>query len=271
MYVVHSAKIKVLLLLLLTTVVAKSVSSWTEEEWERTLGRIPKHHLKTIIPVMMNFNNETSDFSKMHVRNSIANYMGLIFTGFSLLGFAGLLAQIMIVTEAIETLRYTMSCSYKRNIVYLVINTFNDFFKMVVVYSFSFIQMTYVVWPYGSFWCYLLRESRSTLLLILLTFLSRLAMIQDFCFNFSTMVILVIMSNRAAMFRHIGNEPCQEMIEQNYGLPIGYGMFLIIIASVCPVVFYSVFIEYISMENYLGDDFHGIGICVGNLVGNAEG
>ncbi|KFM70648.1 Neuropeptide Y receptor type 2, partial [Stegodyphus mimosarum] len=115
-----------------------------------TLKEIPDRYLGMIIHFLMNFHNDTSEFSRPHLRKSFKkSYLFFIFL-YGMLIAIGFLANIVLIRK-IVTQKPCSIPMYK----YLAFNALNDMLKCAVVLPLALSTTLIQNWVYGSFLCYL--------------------------------------------------------------------------------------------------------------------
>ncbi|KAI1280326.1 hypothetical protein HDE_13660 [Halotydeus destructor] len=223
---------------------------------EKLIRRIPERHLHTIIPIMMSFDNDTQDFSQVHVRSSLRPYITEIIFLFVLMFTGALLTNAWMVLTIVKQMRSQMSKvskSLKATYIYLMINCANDvLLKAIIVLPFSVTILVSLHWTFGSFWCHCF------------------PLVQDVSFYWTSVSYVMLFYNRYKMAMHIGTDTGSslDIFDDNYGFPAFWGSLMALFISVLGVVPYTVYIEFIDMGAYIGKQFDAIGFCVVNLSGN---
>lgn len=201
------------------------------------LKEIPSRYLGMIIHFLMNFHNDTSEFTRPHLRKSFQHcYLFFVFV-YGLLAIAGFGANIMLIHKIIVQRPYNMSM-YK----YLALNALNDMVKCVVVLPLALSTTLFQNWVYGSFFCYLF------------------PMLQDIPFHASMLTFLLIAFDRYRQILYPLKPPVSSFM----------CMISVWVATVFAVLPYAVYTRYLDLELYLGAQFKGTGICAINVEDNIE-
>lgn len=201
------------------------------------LKEIPDRYLGMIIHFLMNFHNDTSEFSHPHLRKSFQySYVFFVFM-YSIIFVSGLGANIMLLHKIYNLRPYNISM-YK----YLACNAINDMIKCVVIMPMALSTTLFQNWVYGSFFCYLF------------------PMLQDIPFHGTMLTFLLI-----------GFDRHRQIV---YPLKPPFSSFLCMVgvwvATVFAVLPYAVYTRYLDLEIYLGAQFKDTGICAINVDDNIE-
>lgn len=201
------------------------------------LKEIPDRYLGMIIHFLMNFHNDTSEFSHPHLRKSFQySYVFFVFM-YSIIFVSGLGVNVMLLHK-IYTLRPYNISMYK----YLACNALNDMIKCLAVMPMALSTTLFQNWVYGSFFCYLF------------------PMLQDIPFHGTMLTFLLIAFDRHRLILYPLKPP----------LSAFFGMLGVLIATIFAVLPYAVYTRYLELEIYLGPQFKDTGICAINVDDNIE-
>lgn len=201
------------------------------------LKEIPDRYLGMIIHFLMNFHNDTSEFTHPHLRTTFQHsYMFFVFV-YIILALFGFGANVMLIHK-ITTLKPFNISMYK----YLAFNALNDIIKCLVVMPLALSTTLFQNWVYGSFLCYFF------------------PMLQDIPFHASLLTFLLIAFDRHRQIQY----PLKPRLS-SFLCMIG-----VWVATVFAVLPYAVYTRFLDLEVYLGAQFKGTGICAINVDENIE-
>ncbi|RWS06682.1 prolactin-releasing peptide receptor-like protein [Dinothrombium tinctorium] len=224
-----------------------------DESMVINMRKIEDRHLKTLIPLLKEFHNETDDFTQYHLRNSLRPYFTVIVSIYVFIFMASSCGNLFMSNHILKT-RNRRSKSQQITFDMLFGNCLNDIIiKDFLVLPFSVIILLTLHWTQGAFSCY--------------TF----PLIQDACFYATSVTFLLIFYNRYKMASKVGLlGNLEEVCNHNFGLSAFWSISLAWFISFIGVLPYTVYIEFIDLSLYLSSDFEGIGFCVVNLDGNIQ-
>ncbi|KAM7296154.1 prolactin-releasing peptide receptor [Ixodes scapularis] len=201
------------------------------------IHRIPDKYLGYIMHFMLKFSNDTSEFNKPQLRKTFRSSYPLFLVLYGSLFVSSLIANVWMVLHFYREKRPRESlCAY------LFANALNDIFKLLVVMPISLVTLFLHNWVLGSFLCF------------------ASPIVQDFPFYLTLLTLVAIACDR---YRYAMN-PLKRRIPP-----------LLCLAGVCLVAGiltlpYAAYTKFIDLEQYLGHQFEGTGICAINLTDNIE-
>ena len=199
----------------------------------------PSQGYISLVLTWMNSNNTTSfDFTQPYIKNSLRYVYPLFMFLHAVVGLAGLVGNLtLIIVMGKRRLYHDQTFFFLGNL------AFSDVIKCTIVLPISLANMLIQNWVFGSFMCFFL------------------PMIQLFPIHASMLTFLMIAIDR---YRLIVN-PFKAR------LPAGLCTIAVWVASICVVLPHAVYIKYVDLAAFLGNDFEGVGICYVNKQDDIEG
>ncbi|CAN8003134.1 unnamed protein product [Ixodes hexagonus] len=209
----------------------------TDSTDDLNIQQIPDKYIGYIMHFMLKFPNDTSEFNKPQLRGTFRASYPLFLVLYGSLFVSSLIANVWMVLHL-----YRQKRPKETVCAYLLANALNDLFKLLVVMPVSLVTLFLHNWVVGSFLCF------------------ASPIVQDFPFYLTLLTFVAIACDR---YRYAMN-PLK--------LPIPP---LLCLAGVCLVAGiltlpYAAYTKFIDLEQYLGHQFEGTGICGINLTENIE-
>ncbi|XP_064466078.1 prolactin-releasing peptide receptor-like isoform X1 [Ornithodoros turicata] len=201
------------------------------------IHRIPDKYIGYIMYFILKFQNDTSEFNKPQLRRIFKLSYPLFLVLYSSLFVTSLISNFWLVFRIYRDRRPKESFY-----IYLFVNALNDIFKLLVVMPVSLVTLFLHSWVFGSFMC------------------SVSPIIQDFPFYLTLLTFVLIACDR---YRFVMN-PLKRRLPPLFCLA---GISIIAGILILP---YAVYTTYIDLQQYLGRQFEGTGICALNLTENIE-
>lgn len=204
---------------------------------ELNIQQIPDKYIGYIMHFMLKFQNDTSEFSRPQLRRTFRSSYPLFLVLYGSLFVSSLIGNCWMVQHIYREKRPRESVC-----VYLFANALNDIFKLLVVMPISLVTLFLHNWVYGSFLCF------------------ASPIVQDFPFYLTLLTFVAIACDR---YRYAMN-PMKRQIPPLLCL-LGVGL----VAGILTLP-YAAYTKFIDLEQYLGQQFKGTGICAINLTENIE-
>ncbi|XP_042206095.1 orexin receptor type 1-like [Homarus americanus] len=193
---------------------------------------LPDKLLGQIIHNLRSFPNETVDFSKPHLRRSLQHVFPLFLILYSALVVLGSIGNAVMIAHILRRRLYRdPTNAYMMNIGVC------NFIMSVLLLPLSLAILLIQNWIFGSFLCYIV------------------PMLQDVPIH-ATMVTMVFVSMdryRLILYPHKAR------------IPPFIAVLAVWVISVCVVLPYAVYMNYIDLQGLFGKQFEGVGICTVNL------
>ncbi|KAH9508593.1 hypothetical protein Btru_052113 [Bulinus truncatus] len=187
-----------------------------------------ENYIELIIQFMTNNNNSGVDFKEPFIKPSLRYvypFFMFLHVLVGLVGVAGNTAMVVVIAK---------HRLYQDQTYFLMTNlAFADLIKCMVVLPITLANLLLQNWLFGSFLCFFL------------------PMLQWFPVHASMLTFLTIAIDRYRLIVH----PFKSR------LPAGLCIIAVWVASVCLVLPYAIYIKYIDLGAFLGEQFKGVGIC----------
>ncbi|CAK9291227.1 unnamed protein product [Gordionus sp. m RMFG-2023] len=201
------------------------------------LSQIRVSYLEQILQMMNNLHNETVDFRKPHIRNSLRYVFPLFMFLHVIVAMAGISSNIYMIKEIFG------GGFYKNPTFMLIANLgLSDLIKCILVLPITLAHLLIQNWLFGSFLCIFL------------------PMLQYFPVHASMLTFLTIGIDR---YRYI-------LYPIKTRIPVILCIIGLWVLSVCIVLPYAIYVIYIDLESLLGHQFKGVGLCVKNIDRNTK-
>lgn len=204
---------------------------------ELRIHEIPDKYLGVIVHFMLKFHNDTSEFNKPQLRRTFRSSYPLFLVLYGSLFVSSLIANSWMVLHIYREKRPRESVC-----VYLFVNALNDIFKLLVVIPISLVTLFLDNWLFGRFLCF------------------ASPIVQDFPFYLTLLTFVAIACDR---YRYAMN-PLKRRIP-----PLLCLTGVAIVAGILTLP-YAAYTKFLDLQQYLGHQFQGTGICAINLTENIE-
>ncbi|XP_037798082.1 orexin receptor type 1-like [Penaeus monodon] len=196
------------------------------------LHQIPDKFLGQIIHNLQSFPNETVNFAEPQLRKSLANIYPLFLVLYSLLVVFGTVGNVAMIAYILRRRLYRdATCAFIMNIG--VCNVIMSVLLLPLSLAILLIQN----WIFGSFLCYFV------------------PMLQDVPIHASMATMVFIAVDRYRMIVY----PLKPRV------PPFIAVLAVWVMSLCVVLPYAVYMNYIDLQVLFGRQFKGVGICTVNL------
>ncbi|XP_012282999.1 prolactin-releasing peptide receptor [Orussus abietinus] len=204
---------------------------------QEDIDGIPKKWLETVAHYLTGFRNGTVDFSRPHLRSSVANVYPLFVVMYAALILAGTLMNLAMVYHVVKYRLYR-----DPTYAFLINIAVSDAIKCIFVLPISLAVLLVQNWVFGKFLCFFL------------------PMLQDIPIHVSMMTYLLIAGDRLRLL----SDPGKPRIP-GFVCALGSWFF-----AVCIVLPYPIYTTYLDLETFTKEHFQGIGICVVNLADDMQ-
>ncbi|KAH8020146.1 hypothetical protein HPB51_025027 [Rhipicephalus microplus] len=204
---------------------------------ELNIEQIPDKYIGYIMHFMLKFQNDTSEFSRPQLRRTFRTSYPLFLVLYGSLFVSSLIGNGWMVLHI-----YREKQPRETVCVYLFANALNDIFKLLVVMPITLVTLFLHNWVFGSFLCF------------------ASPIVQDFPFYLTLLTFVAIACDR---YRYAMN-PMKRQIPPPLCL---LGVCLVAGILTLP---YAAYTKFLDLEQYLGHQFRGTGICAINLTENIE-
>ncbi|XP_042884978.1 orexin receptor type 1-like [Penaeus japonicus] len=195
--------------------------------------RLPDKLLGQIIHNLQSFPNETVDFRQPHLRRSLTEVYPLFLILYGLLVILGTSGNVSMILHILRgRVHKDPTCAFVMNIG--VCNVLMSVILLPVSLAILLIQN----WIFGSFLCYFV------------------PMLQDVPMHATMATMVFIAVDRYRMI----------ITPTKPRLPPFASVVAVWILSVCVVLPYAVYMNYIDLQTLFGAQFEGVGICTVNLT-----
>ncbi|XP_071552761.1 neuropeptide Y receptor type 5-like [Panulirus ornatus] len=198
----------------------------------RAVGALPDSLLSQIIHDLQAFPNETVDFGKPHLRRSLQHVYPLFLVLYTLLVVLGSLGNAAMIAHILRRRLYRDPTN-----AYIMNIGVCNFIMSLILLPLSVAILLIQNWIFGSFLCYFV------------------PMLQDVPIHATMVTMVFVCVDRYRMVR--------------YPHKARFPPFIAVLATwllcVCVVLPYAVYRDYIDLQEYLGKQFEGVGICTVNL------
>ncbi|XP_037504707.1 prolactin-releasing peptide receptor [Rhipicephalus sanguineus] len=220
--------------------VQRKISSMTNASAkgpDLNIEQIPDKYIGYIMHFMLKFQNDTSEFSKPQLRRTFRTSYPLFLVLYGSLFVSSLIANGWMVLHI-----YREKQPREAVCVYLFANALNDIFKLLVVMPISLVTLFLHNWVFGSFLCF------------------ASPIVQDFPFYLTLLTFVAIACDR---YRYAMN-PMKRQIP-----PLLCLLGVCLVAGILTLP-YAAYTKFLDLQQYLGYQFRGTGICAINLTENIE-
>ncbi|XP_023728017.1 prolactin-releasing peptide receptor isoform X2 [Cryptotermes secundus] len=202
------------------------------------MNGIPDKWLNVVAQFVMGLRNDSGlDFSKPHLRPSVARVFPLFVFLYALVVAVGTISNLAVIwTVAKHRLYRNPTYGYIINL------AIADIIKCVLVLPISLTILLVQNWIFGSFLCFFL------------------PMLQDIPLHVSMLSFLLIAVDRYRLML----DPTKPRMPS---FVCALGTWLL---AVCIVLPYPIYITYLDLGNFIQNHFDGVGICAVNLVDDMQ-
>lgn len=196
------------------------------------VNALPDKLLGQIIHNLQSFPNETVDFRQPHLRQSLAEVYPLFLVLYAMLVVLGTAGNVAMIAHILRNRLYRdTTCAFVMNIG--VCNIIMSLLLLPLSLAILLIQN----WIFGSFLCYFV------------------PMLQDVPIHATMATMVFIAVDRYRMI----------VSPSRPRLPPFIAVLAVWVMSVCVVLPYAVYMNYIDLQVLFGEQFTGVGICTVNL------